>query len=94
MCAMMQKFRMNFGSIFSVTGFCASGFLSYRQDSNRLLWIYRRACCISKGATQAGQKPCRPSSQFATDLERAQPREPDETIEEGCRGNCAAIPSV
>src|SRR5712671_5684642 len=60
MCAMMQKFRMNFGSIFLVYQFS-----QLRAGCERSARFSGGPAAFER-ATHAAQKPCRTNIQFAT----------------------------
>ncbi len=65
-CAMMQKFRMNFGSIvLAYKMFSLTNFLNCGQDSNRPPGFSGGPAAFER-ATHAAQKPCRINIQFAT----------------------------
>src|ERR1700757_3744758 len=66
MCAMMQKFRMNFGSIvFAYKMFSLTNVLNCGQDSKRPRGLSGGPAAFHR-VTRATQKPCRMNNQFAT----------------------------
>src|SRR6266481_3075473 len=66
MCAMIQKLRMNFGSMY----------FGYRfRFATALVFSYRQEPHASRSRETSGcAKPCRMTVQFATNRRRAQPR--------------------
>src|SRR5260370_11017036 len=96
MCAMMEKFRMNLGSIFSVTGF-----LCYSQEFESTVWFFRRACLrralrgrarLVRDTRSAKTMPCEDSVCHKSRSASARAKRQGEMLEEIRRAGTAIIP--